>query len=48
MLTVKLGTMQMMAASKPDVTINSSGSVNAGEVETKEAVSDVNVWGEEW
>ncbi len=47
-LTVALGTCQMMAASNPDVTINSLGSVNAGEVGTKEAVSDVNVWDEEW
>lgn len=48
-LTVALGTMQMMAASNPDVTINTSGSnsVNAANVETKE-VSDVNVWDEEW
>ncbi len=48
-LTVALGTMQMMAASIPDVTINTSGSnsINAANVETKE-VSDVNVWSEEW
>ena len=47
-LTVALGTCQMMAASNPDVTINSLGSVNAGQVGSKEAVSDVNVWDEEW
>ena len=49
MLTVALGTMQMMAASKPDVTLStdSKNSVNAASVETK-GVSDVNVWDEEW
>ena len=47
-LTVALGTCQMMAQSPtPNVIVNTSGSVNAGEVETKE-VSDVNVWSEEW
>ena len=46
MLTVKLGTMNMMAASNPDVTI-SGGNIDAASVETKE-VQDVNVWDEEW
>ena len=45
-LTVVLGTCQMMAES-PNVTVNTSNSVNAANVETKE-VSDVNVWDEEW
>ena len=47
-LTVALGTCQMMAQSPtPNVTVNTSGSVNADKVETKE-VSNVNVWDEEW
>ena len=45
-LTVALGTCQMMAQS-PNVTVNSSKSVDAASVDTKE-VSDVNVWSEEW
>ena len=45
-LTVVLGTCQMMAES-PNVTVNSSNSVNAANVDTKE-VRDVNVWSEEW
>ncbi len=46
-LTVALGTCQMMAQSPNDVKVNTSKSVDAGAVETKE-VSNVNVWDEEW
>ena len=47
-LTVALGTCQMMAQSPtPNVTVNTSNSVNAANVQTKE-VSNVNVWDEEW
>ena len=47
-LTVLLSTNSIIATS-PDVSINTSGSVDAANVEVKESnASDVNVWDEEW
>lgn len=45
-LIVVLGTCKMMAES-PNITIDDDDSVDAGNVETK-AITDVNVWDEEW
>jgi len=47
-LTVLLSTNSIIATS-PNVSINTSGSVDAANVEVKESnASDVNVWDEEW
>ena len=48
MLTVQLGTCHMMAES---FTINNDPSnaiTSEGDILTKESVSDVNLWDEEW
>ncbi len=46
-VTVVLGTCKMMAESTPQVTVNTSGSVDAGSVETK-GITDINIWDDEW
>ena len=43
---VRVGVAQMMAASSPDVTMNSDGSVNANEVDVHEN-NGWDIWGTE-
>jgi len=45
-IVVRLMPTTVLAAS-PEVTVSTSGSVDAGSVEAK-GVSDVNVWDKEW
>ena len=46
-IVVRLMPTTVLAASDPNVTVSTEGSVNAASVETK-GVSNVNVWDEEW
>ena len=48
-LTVQLRPMSILMGSNPDVTMDLSGDgVTPGSFETKEVISDVNVWDNEW
>ena len=46
-IVVRLMPTTVLAASDPNVTVNTAGDVDADKVETK-SVSNVNVWDEEW
>ena len=48
MVVVRLAMTKPLAASDPVVGLKLDDSVDAGDVEVREVISDVNVWNNEW
>ena len=46
--TSVLNTEEMLIADSPNVTVNTSGSVDAADVDVKSSTASYNVWDDDW